>query len=279
MSEEEKIRKAEAIAARRQNRIPASSINNGEKKKMSALNKFSIQILVSICLFGACYFLNQNYSYAVDWVRPYISNDTDFQKLYDDINNAIKSFTNKPENSENTNQTEELNQIEQNEITPPNEEISTTNIEGIGGGSDNTEESESEDDVAYIKKHASFVKPVQGIITSPYGERTPTEIISANHAGVDIGAATGTDIIASMEGIVELVSLEGDYGNHVKIKNGEISTLYAHCSKIIVNEGDVIKQGQKIAEVGSTGKATGPHLHFEIRKNDITVNPEDIIEL
>ena len=82
-----------------------------------------------------------------------------------------------------------------------------------------------------------------------------------------------------MEGDVELVSDYGDYGKHIKITNGEISTLYAHCSQIIVQEGEHIVQGQKIAEVGATGKTTGPHLHFEIRRNNITVDPEKIIEL
>lgn len=82
-----------------------------------------------------------------------------------------------------------------------------------------------------------------------------------------------------MEGKVEVVSSQGDYGNHLKITNGEISTLYAHCSKIVVNEGDSIKQGQKIAEVGSTGRATGPHLHFEIRRNNKTVDPLKIVEI
>ena len=150
--------------------------------------------------------------------------------------------------------------------------------EAMGGG-DESIDSETDLDVIYIKKNGSFIKPISGRITSGYGPRTPTNIVSANHAGVDIGANTGADIVASMEGKVEVVSSQGDYGNHLKITNGEISTLYAHCSKIVVNEGDSIKQGQKIAEVGSTGRATGPHLHFEIRRNNKTVDPLKIVEI
>ena len=66
-------------------------------------------------------------------------------------------------------------------------------------------------------------------------------------------------------------------GNHLRIVQGEITTLYAHCSKINVKEGDIIKQGDKIAEVGSTGKATGPHLHFEIRRDNRYINPDAIL--
>ena len=80
-----------------------------------------------------------------------------------------------------------------------------------------------------------------------------------------------------MEGTVEEVSSYGDYGNHLKITNGEVSTLYAHCSKILVNQGDYISQGQKIAKVGNTGRTTGPHLHFEISRSGRTVDPAAII--
>ncbi|MCI9000447.1 MAG: M23 family metallopeptidase [Clostridia bacterium] len=64
----------------------------------------------------------------------------------------------------------------------------------------------------------------------------------------------------------------------MKITNNDVSTLYAHCSKLYVKEGDIISQGQEIAEVGSTGKSTGPHLHFEIIRNDNYLNPRDILE-
>lgn len=80
-----------------------------------------------------------------------------------------------------------------------------------------------------------------------------------------------------MDGIVELASSEGDYGNHLKITNNDVMTLYAHCKKLYVSEGDVIKQGQQIAEVGATGNVTGSHLHFEIRKEGRYVNPEYIL--
>ena len=80
-----------------------------------------------------------------------------------------------------------------------------------------------------------------------------------------------------MEGSVTLVSSEGDYGIHLCIENQNITTLYGHCNKIYVHEEDYIKQGDVIAEVGETGRATGPHLHFEIRVDDRKINPENIL--
>ena len=80
-----------------------------------------------------------------------------------------------------------------------------------------------------------------------------------------------------MDGKVELASSEGDYGNHLKITNGEVMTLYAHCKTLYVKEGEEIKQGQQIAEAGATGNVTGAHLHFEIRRNNRYVNPEYVL--
>ena len=88
----------------------------------------------------------------------------------------------------------------------------------------------------------------------------------------------GTEIVASTDGTVEQVSEEGEYGKHIKIRNGEAVTLYAHCSELLVKEGQEVKQGEKIALVGDTGKATGPHLHFEIRRNNNIINPEYILK-
>lgn len=66
-------------------------------------------------------------------------------------------------------------------------------------------------------------------------------------------------------------------GNHVYIQNGDLITLYAHCKTIYVKEGENISQGQKLGEVGATGKATGPHLHFELRREGRTIDPEYIL--
>lgn len=81
-----------------------------------------------------------------------------------------------------------------------------------------------------------------------------------------------------MEGTVTISSTVGTYGYHIKIVNNDVGTLYAHCSKLYVSEGETVKQGQSIAEVGSTGNSTGPHLHFEIMRNSTYINPRSILE-
>ena len=76
-----------------------------------------------------------------------------------------------------------------------------------------------------------------------------------------------------------LNSEEGDYGKHLKIQIGNVSIIYAHCNQLYVNQGEKVVQGQEIAEVGSTGNSTGPHLHFEIRYQERTVDPQKILDL
>ena len=80
-----------------------------------------------------------------------------------------------------------------------------------------------------------------------------------------------------MEQLIQSLAKETT-GNHIKITNEDVLTLYAHCKKIYVNEGDEIKQGQIIGESGSSGNVTGPHLHFEIRRNDEYVDPEQVLD-
>ncbi len=168
-------------------------------------------------------------------------------------------------------------------------QASTTNNEiGIGGANTNepvintlaqvsTKKTQMQLDAEYIKKNFSLTLPAKAEITSHYGKREKTEIVSENHQGIDIGVVVGTTIVAAMEGTVTVVSKEGDYGTHVKIVNKDVTTIYAHCSKILVKEGEKVKKGQKIALSGNTGNTTGPHLHFEIRRQERTVDPELIL--
>ena len=290
ISEQDRIRRAEEIAGRRKGTISARNINvTNTKKKMPLLTKIFIQTVVSMCIFGMAYFLVQNNNPIIDNIRPVLEVDINLEQIYSELNNNFKSVTdwyngfidNTDENMQGENEnTNNESSIAANEENTENSIVENANeTVGVGGSDENITLSQDEQDIAYIKENTSIIVPVQGTVTSGYGPRTPTDIISANHAGVDIGANEGTEIIAAMEGTVELVSSYGDYGNHVKITNGEVSTLYAHCSVICVNQGDYVTQGQKIAEVGNTGRTTGPHLHFEISREGRTVNPESIIEI
>lgn len=113
-------------------------------------------------------------------------------------------------------------------------------------------------------------------VSSPYGTRVhPVTGKVKMHTGIDIGAAMGTSIFAAADGTV-LVSgwNSGGYGNYVVIDHGGgLTTLYAHCSSLLVSSGQKVSKGQEIAKCGSTGMSTGPHLHFEVLVNGGHTNP------
>lgn len=120
----------------------------------------------------------------------------------------------------------------------------------------------------------SLLTPISGEITSLYGLRDhPIYNENLFHSGIDIGADYGSEIKSALDGTVKTVASDSGYGIYTVIQSGNITALYAHCSKINVAEGDTVKRGQNIAEVGSTGVSTGPHLHFEVSVNGVTVNP------
>lgn len=120
----------------------------------------------------------------------------------------------------------------------------------------------------------SLLTPISGEITSLYGLRDhPIYNENLFHSGIDISADYGSEIKSALDGTVKTVASDSGYGIYTVIQSGNITALYAHCSKINVAEGDTVKRGQNIAEVGSTGVSTGPHLHFEVSVNGVTVNP------
>lgn len=123
----------------------------------------------------------------------------------------------------------------------------------------------------------TFVWPsVSSAITSSYGTRVhPVTGRVKTHSGVDIGAAYGTNIYAANSGTVIVAGWNsGGYGNYVVIDHGGgYTTLYGHCSSLLVSKGQTVTKGQVIAKVGSTGMSTGPHLHFEVLVNGSTTNP------
>ena len=221
-----------------------------------------------------------------DWLEE--NNETE-----QEINQESEQNTNNAnqENSEQQNVEEQNRELENtvNEAKTDNTIVANT-LTGIGGedsndvtvttvsNSNSAAKTQMEIDAEYIKNNFSLQLPLKGTITSRYGEREETEIVSANHQGIDIGVNEGTTIVAAMTGKVSLVSDEGEYGTHIKIVNEDITTIYAHCSKILVKEGENIKKGQKIALSGNTGRTTGPHLHFEIRRDNRTVDPELILD-
>ena len=119
-------------------------------------------------------------------------------------------------------------------------------------------------------------KPISGIITSRFGSRE--SIRSYSHNGLDIAAPYGTQIKAACDGKVTFSGDNGSYGNLIIVDCGNgVQVYYGHCSKLYSKVGDTVKAGDVIAAVGSTGNSTGNHLHFEIKINGVSVNPQNYI--
>ena len=271
MSVEEKIRRAEEIYERRKqgNRKPIATVSVREKKDVKLLKKMIIQILVCVAIYAIIYTIqNSNYIFSEEFlkkVNEVLSYDTNFSQIYENIKNQVMSWI--PKMEEQTNQ-EGIGGAE--EITPPSE--TTENQEQIiqEQNQENNPEiqqeqpiSQEEQDILNIKNTTSFIKPVEGIISSPFGQREDaTGSVPKNHTGTDITANMGTKILSATDGEVVLASEEGDYGKHLKIQIGEVSIIYAHCNNLYVKQGDYVTQGQEIAEVGSTGNSTRTTFTF-----------------
>ena len=174
-------------------------------------------------------------------------------------------------------------------IYSPNE--SMEDVAAMANSSVISDESESEEnteaiqtsvlylsEISYDKKgeSASVFLPLKGRISSGYEERlNPFGTGESEfHRGVDIVPEENRNIIAYTDGVVVMADYDDSYGNFVKIKHKDgLETIYAHCSQLNVEKGEEITAGQIIAVTGNTGDSTGEHLHFEVRKNGVAVDP------
>jgi murein DD-endopeptidase MepM/ murein hydrolase activator NlpD len=123
--------------------------------------------------------------------------------------------------------------------------------------------------------------PVEGLITGSFGERIdPFNGEGAFHSGVDISASVGSSVIAPADGVVTFADFLGGYGRAIMVDHGHgISTRYGHLSSFAVTAGQYIHRGDTIGYVGLSGRSTGPHLHYEVRINDVPVNPHKYLRL
>lgn len=153
----------------------------------------------------------------------------------------------------------------------PSRDVPTVNIKKLSKNITNPDRAFE----AYCAE-VKAVKPVLGRITSLFGYRThPISGRYAFHSGLDIASAEGTRIKAAFYGTVTETGYSKTSGNYVIMSHSQaLETRYYHCSKVLVDEGTVIRQGEIIALVGSTGISTGPHLHFEVRINGQRVDPQ-----
>lgn len=318
ISDEERIRRAEDVLERRRNTdLRISSESFVKEQSSSKIKKMLIQIFVCLLIYCGIYYTknsqNEGLKNFLGNINSILEYDVDFKSIYESVCVKINGLNlnipkdgnqvNEEERNDTQNSQEEGNQGENNQEENSQDESNqdkndgqegadepvedSTNM-GIGGGSEESsvqentvlsDEEQMEVDVSYIKEKFSLINPLTvGVVTSKFGNRESSAIVSANHKGIDLGAATGSIIIAASEGHVIEASSDGDFGIHLRIEKNGIVFIYAHCSELLVNEGDTITQGQQIAKVGATGKATGPHLHFEIRRDGRAINPEYLLD-
>ena len=278
---EERIRRAGEIYNRRRNNIRTNdyaTLNISGKKDIKLFKRMFIQIIICLAIYFGVYIIqNNNYIFSESFIsktKEILSYDINVSNLTEGvlqyINNIKDVQSMIPEQYREKDEIKIDSTLNNQALMLIEEPLYTNEASSL---------SQVEEDAKFIKENYSLIKPVEGVVSSGFGSRNPTTpTVPKYHTGIDIANVIGTKIIAAMEGEVTQVSSVGAYGNHLRIKNGEIVTLYAHCSKIYVKEGDKISQGQEIAEVGDTGNVTGPHLHFEIRRNNEFVDPAYVID-
>ena len=314
ISVEEKIRRAEEIYSRRNgSNYTYSHLENQRKKGPSLITRMLKQIVICFIIYGIFYVVtNRQYYMSKEFqtkVEQYASQNevtknayykiTDYLKKYipwiDNENSQTQESENKQETNQeqinqeqtsqdqtnqNQNNQDKTNQEQVNQVSQNEDQNTELNIGGAIEEIENSEKTQEEKDVEEIKNKIQFETPINGRISSTFGWRSPTTVtVPKYHTGLDIAANTGTVIKSATKGKVILASSKGDYGNHYKIQTEDIIIIYAHCSKLYLKEGDEVTKGQEIAEVGSTGNSTGPHLHFEIRREGRLVDPQLILNI
>ena len=302
-SDEEKIRRAIEISQRRNqnyNNRETARVNVSDKKQYKLFKKMILQIIICLLIYIIFYLISTtNYVFSEELMNGtsnILSYDINLQKVYiecekffanifnvkndnemdtsaatsitNNITNQIKN--NIDENIESSNLVENVVAIDVKE-----ENVSSRKEESEEQKIKKNEKTAMEKDAEEVKKICKFQKPLRGTITSEFGAREATiEGMTTDHKGIDIAANLGTSIKAAMAGTVSVAEENSEYGKFIKITNGDIMTVYAHCKTLKVKVGDKIKLGQTIATVGSTGNSTGPHLHFEIRLENRYITPK-----
>jgi murein DD-endopeptidase MepM/ murein hydrolase activator NlpD len=126
-----------------------------------------------------------------------------------------------------------------------------------------------------LLKSTPSIAPTRGLLTSGFGSREdPFTSDHSMHSGLDIATREGAEVVAPASGTVIFAGEKAAYGNCIVVDHGrDVTTLYGHLQRYIVKPGDKVERGQHIANVGNTGRSTGPHLHYEVRLSGVPVNP------
>ncbi|MBR4879926.1 MAG: M23 family metallopeptidase [Clostridia bacterium] len=187
--------------------------------------------------------------------------------------------------TEQTRQTEETNEGRVNIIPAFNNDINIASIELIENEEEYTDDTENEPFIMPVPDNVdteaydinfNYNRPCNGRITSPFGYRVhPISKETTFHYGIDLAANEGNKILSFADGKVTETGESTIFGNYIKIQHADgFVSFYGHLSKVNVKKNEFVKRGNVIGNAGATGVATGPHLHFEIRKNGKVIDPE-----
>jgi len=206
--------------------------------------------------------------------------------MYLDVKNALKEenkdniniYNEEPNNEEKTEDKSENNGVGVSIAEDvPSEEIQETTEYQTAVSTISSEDLH----LQYIyDNNIKFVMPTNGSVSSSFGAREVIfEDIDSYHTGVDIANKKGTNIVASIDGIVTKVSNNKYNGNFVEITNEKVVTKYAHMDSVSIKQGASVKAGDLIGYMGETGYATGPHLHFEVVVDSVKIDPAKVLDL
>lgn len=254
-----------------------------KNKKDYLIYTVGLQIIICVILFGAVYGLKKCDSHIYNTIKDeYYNYIGENIQLSDYIpSGTTEVATTLPEATSPL--IPEATTVITDEATTEPQTMLTAMVNAQGGADYGVkDENDIPDNVSvnnYTLSQTMFL-PLDGNVTSEFGYRDHP--ISGNkrfHAGIDIAAPMGTAIYSAFDGKVIKADYDKWNGNFIKIEHeNNIMTVYCHCEKLLVKKGDVIKAGQKIATVGSTGSSTGPHLHFELRINNISYDPQNALK-
>ncbi len=244
------------------------------------LTQFAVVTVLIIVIFALSRSGSGKFASLKDFYNSVMQRDMTASEVFGEVKSVFEFLTDSP--LKNAEKSDEENSKKEPATEASAEQTTATDEEMNGAGGE---------DLIYPKDNTSFspfylsmpiVKPVaSNRMTSPFGYRiNPVTDEYGFHSGLDMAAPTGTPIKAAFDGVVDKAARSPARGNYIMINSsGGIKTVYCHCSELLVTEGQQVTAGEIIAKVGSTGQATGPHLHFELRINGIYYNPIWVIDI
>ncbi|MBO5897131.1 MAG: M23 family metallopeptidase [Clostridia bacterium] len=251
-----------------------------KNKKDYLIYTIGLQVVICILLFGAIFGLKKANSDIYKTIKEEYF-DSIGQNV--DVREYIPSGTTEPHITEPEDTTTVTDVIVDTAAPTEPPTMLTALVNGQGGADYEINEKSSIPDNVSVNNYTlsqNMFLPLKGTITSPFGLRThPISGEPRFHAGIDIAASTGTAIYSAFDGEVVFAGYDQWNGNYLKIKHeNNIMTVYCHCESLYVKKGDTVKMGERIAAVGSTGSSTGPHLHFELRINNVSYDPQPALK-